>query len=97
MRWVTVLLRQCRRRSYDSGMTVGSVVQAGGEVTKFSSAVNNAMGIPGFYNMQYKRDSNNRWYVWSTWHNMHVDTSNGYALVQLGGSYYDFPNYGNNP
>jgi hypothetical protein len=30
-------------------MTVGSVVQAGGEVTKFSSATNNAMGISGIH------------------------------------------------
>lgn len=84
------------RRSYNSGMTVGSVVQAGGEVTKFSSATNNAMGISGIHDMKYKR-VNNLWYAWNTWHNTHVDTSDGYTLVQIGGSYDDFQNYGNNP
>ena len=77
-------------------MTVGSVVQAGGEVTKLNSAVN-AMGVSGFLDMQFKRASNGVWYLWATWDNTHVDSADGYSLVRLSGNYNDFQNYGNNP
>ncbi len=84
------------KRSFNSGMTVGSVVQAGGEVTKLNSAVN-AMGVSGFLDMQFKRASNGVWYLWATWDNTHVDSADGYSLVRLSGNYNDFQNYGNNP
>ena len=82
-------------RTFNSGMSVASVVQAGGEVTKFDSD-DNAMGVSGFHDMEYKRASNGIWYSWSAWHITHVDTSDGYTLVQLG-SIDEFQNYGNNP
>ena len=76
-------------------MTVGRVVQAGGEVTKRSSTVDNAMGVSTFRNMRYKRASDNLWYVWTTWDNTKINP--GYSLYRLGGSYDDFVNYGHNP
>ena len=84
-------------RTRNTIMTVGSVVQAGGEVTKYDPAVDNAMGISIIRNMRYKRPSSDVWFTWSGWDNTHVDTSNGYTLAQIGASHDDFLNYGNNP
>ena len=85
------------KRAYNSGMTAGSRAIAGGEVTKFSSSVDNAMGVSGFLNMKYKKASNGVWYFWTTLTNLHVDSGDGYTLVSVGGSNSDFQTYGNNP
>ena len=85
------------KRAYNSGMTAGNRIIAGGAVTKFSSSVDNAMGVSGFLNMKYKKASDGVWYPWTNLTNLHVDSGNGYTLVSVGGSNSDFQTHGNNP
>ena len=52
-------------QSYDSGMLVASIVQAGGEVTRLSSSTNNAMGVSDFEDLEFRLYSDANWYSWN--------------------------------
>ena len=83
-------------RTYDVSMTTGRVVQAGGEVTKFSDETTyNAMGPANLYSVSYKSALDERWYRWSRWN--YLVAEDGYVLVQLGNSFQHFKTYGHNP
>lgn len=81
--------------THTTAMTTGKIVQSGGEVTKYSSSVNNAMGVSGFDFLQEKWASDGAWHYWGDWTWQHIDTDTGYTLVNYSNS--KFQNYGNNP